>query len=81
VLTDGGVEFHEIKGRTTKKRCDGTRVHAPWSREVAKLKVHIAAAQFDEFAFPIVFRRAAGDGSTSARMPPGKTRLPSGTIR
>jgi hypothetical protein len=73
------VEFHEIKGRTARKRSDGTRVDAPWSREVAKLKIRIAAAQFDEFAFPIVFRLEAGDGSTSARMPPGKTRLPSGT--
>jgi len=60
MLPDGGVEFHEIKGRTTKKRSDGTRVDAPWSREDAKLKIRFAAERFWWYRFAIVFPLKAG---------------------
>ena len=60
MLPDGGVEFHEVKGRTTKKRSDGTRVEAPWSREDAKLKIRFAAERFWWYRFAIVFPLKAG---------------------
>ena len=60
MLPDGGVEFHEVKGRTTKKRSDGTRVDAPWSREDAKLKIRFAAERFWWYRFAIVFPLKAG---------------------
>ena len=60
MLPDGGVEFHEIKGRTTRKRIDGTRVDAPWSREDAKLKIRFAAERFWWYRFAIVFPLKAG---------------------
>ena len=60
LLPDGGVEFHEVKGRTTKKRSDGTRVDAPWSREDAKLKIRFAAERFWWYRFAIVFPLKAG---------------------
>ena len=60
MLPDGGVEFHEVKGRTTRKRSDGTRVDAPWSREDAKLKIRFAAERFWWYRFAIVFPLKAG---------------------
>ena len=60
MLPDGGVEFHEVKGRTTRKRSDGTRVDAPWSREDAKLKIRFAAERFWWYRSAIVFPLKAG---------------------
>jgi hypothetical protein len=41
-------------------RLDGTRREAPFCFEDAKLKIRVAAAQFDEFGFLIVFPLKAG---------------------
>lgn len=52
-LPDGTIEFHEVKPGYRQKLKDGTRREAPFCFEDAKLKIRIAAAQFDEFGFLI----------------------------
>lgn len=59
-LPDGTIEFHEVKPGYRQKLKDGTRREAPFCFEDAKLKIRVAAAQFDEFAFWIVFPLKAG---------------------
>ena len=59
-LPDGTIEFHEVKPGYRQKLKDGTRREAPFCFEDAKLKIRIAAAQFDEFAFLIIFPLKAG---------------------
>lgn len=59
-LPDGTIEFHEVKPGYRQKLKDGTCREAPFCFEDAKLKVRIAAAQFDDFAFLIVFPLKAG---------------------
>ncbi|HEY4901377.1 MAG TPA: hypothetical protein VIH91_11220 [Terriglobales bacterium] len=57
---DGTIEFHEGKPGYRQKLKDGTRREAPFCFEDAKLKIRVAAAQFDEFGFLIVFPLKAG---------------------
>jgi len=59
-LRDGTLEFHEVKPSYRQKLKDGTRREVPFCFEDAKLKIRVAAEQFEELAFLIVFPLKAG---------------------
>ena len=60
ILTDAKVEMHEVKPTYKAKRSDGSRVEKPFCFEDAKLKVKVAAKEFYEFIFAIVYPLKAG---------------------
>ncbi len=59
-LPDGTIEFHEVKPDTARSSRTAPAREAPFCCEDAKLKIRVAAAQFDEFGFLIVFPLKAG---------------------
>ena len=57
---DARIEMHEVKPTRKVTRADGSRVEQPFCFEDAKLKVKVAAKEFYEFIFAIVYPLKAG---------------------
>jgi hypothetical protein len=63
VTASGKVEYHEVKGRTSKRRKDGTRYDTYYAREDAVLKVKLAADKYRDAAFFLTWPARGGGWS------------------